>query len=69
MYRLEGADEDSLADVGYFDCLYSDGVCAIEWSEYIVDFLPKSYYKVTLTLTEEGVALSRRILIERVGGK
>lgn len=68
MYRLEDADEDALTDVGYFDCLYAEGVCAIEWSEFIVDFLPESYYKVTLTLTEEEIALSRRILIERVGG-
>jgi len=66
MYRLEGADEDSLTDVGYFDCIYADGVCAIEWSEYITDYLPQSYYKVTLTLTDAEAALSRRINIEKV---
>ncbi len=67
MYRLEGCDEDALVDVGYFDCLYSGGVCAIEWSEYIEDFLPNVYYKVTMCLENEGEEPARRISIEKVG--
>ncbi|MBR2742414.1 MAG: tRNA (adenosine(37)-N6)-threonylcarbamoyltransferase complex ATPase subunit type 1 TsaE [Clostridia bacterium] len=67
MYRLEDADEDALSDVGYFEYAGGDGVCAIEWSEYIKDFLPDDRYDVTITLTD-GDERARRIIITRAGG-
>ncbi|MBQ3378740.1 MAG: tRNA (adenosine(37)-N6)-threonylcarbamoyltransferase complex ATPase subunit type 1 TsaE [Clostridia bacterium] len=68
MYRLEGAGEDELNDVGFFEYAGGDGVCAIEWSEYIEDFLPDGCFRVTITLTDEDER-ARRITITREGGE
>lgn len=69
MYRLEDADEDSLMDVGFFECLYSGGICVMEWSEYIENYLPDKYYKVSITLGKSGEDEPERVIkIERMGG-
>ncbi len=39
VYRLQGADD--FANLGAEDMIYGDGVCMIEWSEKIMDELPK----------------------------
>ena len=67
MYRLEGADEEALNDVGYYEYAGGDGICAIEWSEYIEDYLPKDCYRVKITL-DDGDECARRIEISRAGG-
>ncbi|MBQ8403099.1 MAG: tRNA (adenosine(37)-N6)-threonylcarbamoyltransferase complex ATPase subunit type 1 TsaE [Clostridia bacterium] len=62
MYRID--DEDSLLSTGYFDYI-ENGVCAVEWSEKIEDFLPEEYYVVTILKRPDNVD-SREIIIERV---
>ena len=62
MYRID--DEDSLTSTGYFDYI-ENGVCAVEWSEKIEDFLPEEYYVVTILKRTDNVD-SREIIIERV---
>ncbi|MBQ7290998.1 MAG: tRNA (adenosine(37)-N6)-threonylcarbamoyltransferase complex ATPase subunit type 1 TsaE [Clostridia bacterium] len=62
MYRID--DEDSLTSTGYFDYI-ENGVCAVEWSEKIEDFLPEEYYVVTILKRPDNVD-SREIIIERV---
>lgn len=40
VYRLDGAED--FINLGVDDMLYGNGVCIIEWSEKIMDELPKS---------------------------
>ncbi len=57
MYRLEGIDD--FLNLGVEDMLYGKGVCLIEWSEKIIDELPKS--TITLKLEPIGNSEERRI--------
>ncbi len=61
MYRID--DEDSLLSTGYYDYI-ENGICAVEWSEKIEDFLPEEYFVVTILKVPENVD-SRKIIIER----
>jgi tRNA threonylcarbamoyladenosine biosynthesis protein TsaE len=64
MYRID--DEDSLASTGYFDYI-ENGICAVEWSEKIEEFIPEEYFAVTILKVPEDVN-SRKIIIERMNG-
>ena len=61
MYRI--SSEEELFDIGYYDYIESGGVCLIEWSENIREFLPDSYYSVCMELVDENV---RKINIEKI---
>lgn len=37
-YRLTG--DDAIAELGFEEFFYSDGVCVVEWSERLVELLP-----------------------------
>ena len=50
MYRIE--DEDELYSIGFFDYVQK-GICVIEWSENIEEFIPKDAYKVTIKRAEK----------------
>ncbi len=66
MYRL--TDSDALFDIGWEDYLGRGGVCAVEWSERVVDALPEDTVWVSIarrpesddwrTITVEGVDVS-----------
>ena len=60
MYRIDG--EESLYSTGFFDYLDAGGICAVEWSEKIEDFLPDDRYTVTIEKTGEE---TREITISR----
>ena len=62
MYRID--DEDSLTSTGYFDYI-ENGICAVEWSEKIEEFIPEEHIVVTILKLPEDVN-SRKIIIERV---
>ncbi len=59
VYRLEGTED--FINLGADDMLYGDGVSIIEWSEKIMDELPKRTIVLRLTPQEDG---SRLIEIE-----
>ena len=59
VYRLEGTED--FINLGADDMLYGDGVSIIEWSEKIMDELPKRTIVLRLTPQEDG---SRIIEIE-----
>lgn len=61
VYRLQGADD--FANLGADDMIYGDGVCLIEWSEKIMDELPKKTIVVRLEVSE-GDANARDIFVE-----
>ncbi len=50
VYRLQGADD--FANLGAEDMIYGDGVCLIEWSEKIMEELPKKTIIVRLGVCE-----------------
>ncbi len=61
MYRI--FDEEELYGAGYFDMLKDkNAIVLIEWSENVVDFLPKSYIKVKIDVLGEN---KRKINVSR----
>jgi len=48
-YRLEGLHQD----LGFEELIGTQGVCVIEWPEYIKELLPQDYLEITLTRLEE----------------
>ena len=60
MYRLRSADD--LWDIGWDDYLDRCGVCAVEWSENVVEALENP---ITVTIDKTGET-ARRITIEGV---
>ncbi len=60
MYRIDG--EESLYSTGFFDYLDAGGICAVEWSGKIEDFLPDDCYTVAIEKTGEE---TREITISR----
>lgn len=59
VYRLEGSED--FENLGADDMLYGDGVSIIEWSEKIMDELPKNTIILKITPNSDG---SRLIEIE-----
>ncbi len=60
LYRLRNADE--FLSMGFDEMLFAEGICCIEWSERIVDLLPKDCLRVTLKHAGEH---ARSIRIDR----
>jgi len=48
-YRLEGLHQD----LGFEELIGAEGVCVIEWPDYIKDLLPSTYLEINLTRLEE----------------
>ena len=59
VYRLEGGED--FVNLGTDDMIYGDGVSIIEWSEKIMDELPKRTIILRITPHDDG---SRTIEIE-----
>ena len=59
VYRLDGTEE--FINLGVDDMLYGDGVCIIEWSEKIMDELPKNTIILRIFPQDDN---SRKIEIE-----
>lgn len=58
VYRLEGSED--FENLGTEDMLYGDGVCIIEWSEKIMESLPKETIIINIQPQDDG---SRKIQI------
>ena len=48
-YRLEELHQD----LGFEELIGTEGVCVIEWPDYIKDLLPKSYLEIKMTCLDE----------------
>ncbi len=59
VYRLDGTED--FINLGTDDMIYGDGVSIIEWSEKIMDELPKKTIILKISPSEDG---SRTITIE-----
>jgi len=60
-YRIN--KEEEAFDIGFEEYLYSGNYCFMEWSERIVNLLPKHFTRITIKEIED---LKREIKIERV---
>lgn len=59
LYRI--ADSEEFEMLGVDEMLFGDGVCVIEWSERVEDYLPEDIITITLDRQEDD---SRIISIE-----
>ncbi len=65
MYRI--SSEDELYSIGFYDYL-EVGICLVEWSENIEEFLPDSYVRVEIIKNDESSTDSRLIKMQLVSG-
>ncbi|MGL5054172.1 MAG: tRNA (adenosine(37)-N6)-threonylcarbamoyltransferase complex ATPase subunit type 1 TsaE [Fusobacteriaceae bacterium] len=64
VYRLSAPEE--VYEVGYEDCLNSDGIILIEWANIIESELPKEYLEIKFDYDDED---SRLIEMNYIGNK
>lgn len=64
VYRLSNPEE--IYEIGYEDCLNSDGVVLIEWADIIKTELPKEYLEIKLEYFDED---KRVVEINFIGDK
>ena len=50
-YRLENANE--LRNIGFYDYLFGDGICLLEWSDKVSEYLPDNIWQVHLLFLNE----------------
>lgn len=60
-YRLEGAHQD----LGFEEC-FEDGLCVVEWADYIADQIPADHIAISLKETGE---TAREVTLEATGPK
>lgn len=48
-YRLEGTDDD----LGFEEMFEDDGVCVIEWPQFIAEILPEERLEITIRKNED----------------
>lgn len=60
-YRIN--KEEEAFDIGFEEYVYSGNYCFLEWSERIINLLPKHFTKITIKEIED---FKREIKIERV---
>ncbi len=65
MYRIEDGDE--LYAMGFYDYL-DRGICLVEWSENIQEFLPESYIRVEIIKNDLSNVDSRVIHMQLILG-
>ena len=64
MYRI--STEEDLCNILYFDFLKDlDSIMLVEWSENILEFLPKEYFSIKIEILDEE---KRKIIIKREKG-
>ncbi len=63
MYRIEG--EDELYSIGFYDYLDA-GICLVEWSENIKEFLPDSYIRVEIIKNDVSDTDSRLVKMQLI---
>lgn len=61
-YRLEDIDQD----LGFEEYVDGDGVCVIEWSNFIEDVLPEERLSINLTINDDD---SRMLVFSAYGDK
>ncbi|MBP3853245.1 MAG: tRNA (adenosine(37)-N6)-threonylcarbamoyltransferase complex ATPase subunit type 1 TsaE [Erysipelotrichaceae bacterium] len=58
-YRLEGTHQD----LGFEDC-FDEGICVVEWAQYIADQIPEDHISITF---EQGMEEERTVTVQGHG--
>ena len=61
-YRLEGADDD----LGFEEMFEDDGLCVIEWSQFIEDIIPEERLEIEIIKNEDE---TRSLKLHPIGEK
>jgi tRNA threonylcarbamoyladenosine biosynthesis protein TsaE len=64
MYRIES--EDELYSIGFYDYLERKGICLVEWSENIEEYLPDEYLRVEIVKDSQDNTDSRKITVSKI---
>ena len=64
VYRI--GDIEEMAEIGYEDYFYGDGVCLVEWAELIEELLPKNRVALLIEKDLEKGFDYRRITLQEV---
>ena len=62
VYRI--GDVDEMDEIGYYEMVYGDGVCLIEWANLIEEILPDTYTRIDIEKDLSKGLDYRRITIE-----
>ncbi|MDX5475832.1 MAG: tRNA (adenosine(37)-N6)-threonylcarbamoyltransferase complex ATPase subunit type 1 TsaE [Bacillaceae bacterium] len=60
VYRLEDSEED----LGFDDYFSSEGVCVVEWAQFIEEFLPKERLEISIFHQGDN---TRKIILKPIG--
>lgn len=63
VYRI--GDIEEMFEIGYEEYFYGDGVCLIEWADFVKELLPHGYTKVTISKSLLGDVDYRKICVEK----
>lgn len=63
VYRI--GDIEEMFEIGYEEYFYGDGVCLVEWADFIKELLPHGYTKVTISKSLSENVDYRKICIEK----
>lgn len=67
VYRI--GDLEEMEEIGYDDYFFGQGICLIEWAEFIEEILPEKRIEVTIEKDLEKGFEYRKITIEERGEK
>lgn len=65
VYRI--GDVEEMDEIGYEDYFYGDGVCLVEWAEFIEEILPQRRTQILIEKDLEQGFDYRRITLEDIG--
>jgi tRNA threonylcarbamoyladenosine biosynthesis protein TsaE len=63
VYRI--GDSEEMEEVGFDDCVYSDGITVVEWATIIEDIMPKGTFVVEIKKDLEKGNDYRKIIIRK----
>jgi tRNA threonylcarbamoyladenosine biosynthesis protein TsaE len=65
VYRVN--DPDEIYNIGFDEYIFGDGVCVIEWSDYIKELIPAQYLSIDIKKDSVTNINSREIIINSYG--
>lgn len=67
VYRVN--DPDEISAIGFDEYIFGEGLCVIEWSNYIKELLPKECISIDILKVPEADDNLRKIIIEYTGDR
>ena len=63
VYRI--GDVEEMAEIGYEDYFYGEGICFVEWANLIEEIIPTDRIQITIKKNPEKGYFYREIMIDR----